>query len=115
MLEETDDKTARAFADAQLVMDQLQLAMADAQNISSTLAGGVKDALKAAVTGGDIKAGFRWYVQQLGRHLPGAGVPSYRRLPYSVSVQPDWRLGSSSRQRRHKCCWLGKGCKRRRC
>jgi len=54
------------FAQAQGVLDQLQTAQSDASALGGTIAGGFKEAIKAAATGGDIKAAFANMLGSLG-------------------------------------------------
>jgi hypothetical protein len=53
-----NSQLANKFAQAQQVLDRLLMAQADAEAIGGSIAGGFKEALKAAVTGGDIGAAF---------------------------------------------------------
>jgi len=56
----------QALTDQRAAMDQ---AKSDAQGISSTITGGLKDAIKAAITGGDVKAALSNMLGSLGDRL----------------------------------------------
>jgi TP901 family phage tail tape measure protein len=60
---------AQAAAAATTKDDKQSQAESDAQGIASTLTGGIKDAIKAAVTGGDVKAALSNMLASLGDRL----------------------------------------------
>jgi tape measure domain-containing protein len=73
----------QAIADQRAAMDQ---AKSDAQGISSTITGGLKDAIKAAVTGGDVKAALSGMLASLGeKFLDMAMRPLEQMLTQSLT------------------------------
>ena len=80
-----DSGMADKFAQAQQIIDRTEQAMADASSIGGTIAGGFKDAIKAAVTGGDIKAAFANMLGSLGeKFLEMAFRPIEQALTQAV-------------------------------
>jgi tape measure domain-containing protein len=59
----SEAQQTQALADQRAAMDQ---AKSDASGISSTITGGLKDAIKAAVSGGDVKAALSNMLASLG-------------------------------------------------
>ena len=60
------DANAVAVEAKRVADEKRQQAASDAQGISSTITGGLKDAIKAAVTGGDVKAALSGMLGSLG-------------------------------------------------
>jgi hypothetical protein len=80
-----DAGLAGQFAGAQSVLDQLAQAESDASSIGSSIAGGFREALKAAVTGGDIKGAFASMLGSLGdKFLEMAFRPIEQALTQAV-------------------------------
>ena len=93
---ETGDRgLAGNFAGAQSVLDQAQMAQSDAQGLGGTIAGGFKEALKAAVTGGDLKQAFASMLSDIGGRLLDI---AFRPLEDALSKAIYGMLGPSQQQ-----------------
>ena len=80
-----DAALANQFAQAQGVLDQLQNAQSDASALGGSIAGGFKEALVAATTGGDILGAFASMFEGLGsKFLDMAFKPVEETLTQAV-------------------------------